>query len=164
MPTIPLLVIQPKAYNIAQVEPNTHLPLYSIGLSAVISMLLGLINIGSSVAFNAIVSLVVAAYFGSYMIPISIVIYKRVTGAHLQMGPWNMGRWGLAVNVFSMAWLILTWLFSFFPIAVPVTPSSMNWSSTLWGALMIFGVAWYFAYQRKRFTGPAIFAGVVDKD
>jgi choline transport protein len=138
--------------------------LYSIGLSAVISMLLGLINIGSSVAFNAIVSLVVAAYFGSYMIPIGIVIYKRVTGAHLQMGPWNLGRWGLAVNVFSMAWLILTWLFSFFPIAVPVTLSSMNWSSTLWGALMFFGVAWYFAYQRKRFTGPAIFAGVVDKD
>ena len=145
------------AYHCAQVEPTTHLPLYSIGLSALISMLLGLINIGSSVAFNAIVSLVVAAYFGSYMVPISIVIYKRITGAPLQMGPWNLGKWGLPINIFSMVWLIITWMFSFFPIAVPVIPASMNWSSTLWGGLMGFGTIWYFAFQRKKFTGPAIF-------
>ena len=144
----------------SQVEPRTHLPLFSIGLSAFISMLLGLINIGSSVAFNAIVSLVVAAYFGSYMIPISIVIYKRLTHAPLQMGPWNLGKWGLAINLFSMLWLILTWLFSFFPIAIPVTPETMNWSSTLWGSLMTFGIIWYFVFQRKRFTGPAIFSDV----
>ena len=120
-------------------------------------MLLGLINIGSSVAFNAIVSLVVSAYFGSYMIPIAIVIYKRITHQPLQMGPWNLGKWGLAVNLFSMVWLSITWFFAFFPIAVPVVPSTMNWSSTLWGCLMIFGITWYFAYQRKRFNGPAIF-------
>lgn len=85
-----------------QVDKRTHLPLNSILLSAVISMLLGLINIGSSVAFNAIVSLVVAAYFGSYMIPLAIVIYKRIRKEPLEMGPWNMGRWGLAVNLFAM--------------------------------------------------------------
>jgi choline transport protein len=122
-------------------------------------MLLGLINIGSSVAFNAIVSLVVAAYFGSYMIPLSIVIYKRITHVPLQMGPWNLGKWGLAINLFSMLWLILTWLFSFFPIGLPVTPENMNWSSVLWGALMTLGITWYFAFQRKRFTGPDIFGG-----
>ena len=117
-------------------------------------MLLGLINIGSSVAFNAIVSLVVAAYFGSYMIPLVIVIIKRIKKQPLQMGPWNMGKWGLAVNIFSMIWLIITWTFSFFPIAVPVVPETMNWSSTLWGGLMSFGLIWYFAVQRKVFTGP----------
>ncbi len=126
-------------------------------------MLLGLINIGSAVAFNAIVSLVVAAYFGSYMIPISIVIYKRVKGLPLQMGPWNLGKWGLAINCLSMVWLIITWLFSFFPIGLPVTPVNMNWSSTLYGFLMGFGIIWYFAFQRKKFTGPAIFSGEVSK-
>ncbi len=148
-----------RADDVDQVEPRTHLPLYSIGLSAFISMLLGLINIGSSVAFNAIVSLVVAAYFGSYMIPIVIVIIKRLKGQPLQMGPWNMGKWGLAVNIFSMVWLTITWTFSFFPIAVPVTPETMNWSSTLWGGLMFFGLAWYFTIQRKRFTGPNLLNG-----
>lgn len=122
-------------------------------------MLLGLINIGSSVAFNAIVSLVAAAFFGSYIIPISMVAYRRAKGIPLELGPWNMGRLGLAVNLFSLVWLIITWIFSFFPIAIPVTPSTMNWSSVLWGFVMIFGILWYFARQRHHFTGPTIISG-----
>lgn len=52
---------------------------------------------------------------------------------------------------------MITWTFSFFPIAVPVTPESMNWSSTLWGGIMLFGLVWYWAVQRKVFRGPAAF-------
>ena len=44
------------------VHKGTHLPLWSIALSAVISLLLSLINIGSSVAFNALVSLTVSSH------------------------------------------------------------------------------------------------------
>ncbi len=140
----------------AKVEPRTKLPIYSIVLSAVISMLLGLINIGSSVAFNAIVSLVIAAYFGSYFIPISIVAYRRLKGAPLELGPWNLGRLGLPTNILALVWIIITWTFSFFPIAVPVTSETMNWSSVLWAFVMGFGISWYFVYQRHKFTGPTI--------
>lgn len=128
-------------------------------------MLLGLINIGSSVAFNAIVSLVVAAYFGSYVIPISMVAYRRFRGIPIKMGPWNLGRFGLMTNIVAIVWIIITWTFSFFPIAVPVTPSIMNWSSVLWGFLMSFGILWYIVYQRHKFTGPTIiFGGSPDTD
>jgi choline transport protein len=126
-------------------------------------MLLGLINIGSSVAFNAIVSMVVATYFGSYFIPISMVAYRRIKGMPLELGPWNLGRLGLFANIVALIWIIVTWTFSFFPIAVPVTPQTMNWSSVLWGAVMIFGISWYFAYQRRRFTGPTVISGRFDK-
>lgn len=119
-------------------------------------MLLGLINIGSSVAFNAIVSLVVAAYFGSYFIPISMVAYRRLKGVPPELGPWNMGRLGLPTNILALVWIIITWTFSFFPIAVPVTNETMNWSSALWGFIMGFGILWYVVYQRHRFTGPTI--------
>ena len=119
-------------------------------------MLLGLINIGSSVAFNAIVSLVIAAYFGSYAIPISMVAYRRIKGIPTKMGPWSLGRFGLVVNIVALVWIVITWTASFFPIALPVTPSNMNWSSVLWGFMMIFGTLWYFAYQRYRFTGPTV--------
>jgi choline transport protein len=119
-------------------------------------MLLGLINIGSNVAFNAIVSLVIAAYFGSYLAPIAIIAYRRLTGIPLKMGPWNLGpRLGLATNLFALVWLIITLVFSFFPIAVPVTPETMNWSCVLWGGMMTFGVVWYAAFQRHKFTGPS---------
>lgn len=124
-------------------------------------MLLGLINIGSSVAFNAIVSLVIAAYFGSYFIPISLVAYRRLKGIPLEMGPWNLGRYGLAINIVALVWIIITCIFSFFPIAVPVAPETMNWSSALWGFMMAFGILWYLVYQRHKFTGPTVISGVL---
>lgn len=119
-------------------------------------MLLGLINIGSSVAFNAIVSLVAAAFFGSYFIPISILAYRRLQQVPLELGPWNLGRFGLFVNIFALVWISICFTFSFFPIAVPVTPETMNWSCVLWGGIMIFGVAWYAAFQRHHFEGPTV--------
>ena len=128
-------------------------------------MLLGLINIGSSVAFNVLVSFVIAAYFGSYVIPISMVAYRRSRGIPIKMGPWNLGRFGLTTNIVAIVWIIITWTFSFFPIAVPVNPSTMNWSSVLWGSMMSFGIFWYIVYQRHKFTGPTIiFGGSPDTD
>ena len=146
-----------------KVEPRSKLPINSIIVSAIISMILALINIGSSVAFNAIVSLVIAAVFGSYFIPISMVAYRRLKGIPLGLGPWNMGRWGLPVNMFALLWIMITWTFSFFPIAVPVTNETMNWSSVLWAFMMGFGVLWYWAYQRHKFTGPSILSERFDK-
>lgn len=137
-------------------EPRTNLPVAAIVLSGFISVLLGLINIGSSVAFNAIVSLVAAAFFGSYFIPIAILVYRRVQHIPFDLGPWNLGRFGLAINIFSLLWLVICFTFSFFPIAVPVNPMTMNWSCVLWGGMMIFGVLWYAAFQRHRFTGPTV--------
>lgn len=126
-------------------------------------MLLSLINIGSDVAFNAIVSLVVAAYFGSYFMAIIALAYRRFRGDHLPLGPWNLGKAGLPINIFACIWLALLWVFSFFPTAVvpAVTAETMNWSSTLWGGLMIFGLGWYAVYQRKHFTGPLSQTGMV---
>lgn len=127
-------------------------------------MLLSLINIGSYVAFNAIVSLVIAGFFGSYFIPISMMAYKRINGLSLELGPWSMGRHlGLFTNVSALVWIIVTWIFSFFPIAVPVTLQSMNWSSVLWGVMMISGIALYFFYQRHKFTEPIIIYGGFNK-
>lgn len=119
-------------------------------------MLLGLINIGSSVAFNAIVSLVVAAYFGSYFIPISIAASRHFNGIPLALGPWNMGRLGLPTNILALVWIVNTWTITFFAIAVPVTNETMNWSSVLWAFIMGFGILWYFVFQRHKFTGPTI--------
>ena len=141
------------------VHQGTHLPIWSIVLSAVISLLLSLINIGSSVAFNAIVSLTIACYFGSYAIPIGLLAWKRATHQPLALGPWNLGRYGLATNIIALFWLTITWVFTFFPIGIPVTVSTMNWASTLWGGCMIIGLSWYFIRQRKVFVGPRVAVG-----
>jgi hypothetical protein len=127
-----------------------------------ISLLLSLINIGSSVAFNAIVSLTIACYFGSYAIPIALLAWRRATNRPIVLGPWHLGRYGLPVNIISLAWLTITWIFTFFPIAIPVSPMTMNWSCVLWGGAMIVGLGWYFLVQHKVFVGPRVQAGALN--
>ncbi|KAH0843808.1 hypothetical protein FOPE_09143 [Fonsecaea pedrosoi] len=63
----------PGSRFISQVNPRTRLPLYSVALSVLITLLLGLINNGSFAAFNAVASLVVSGYLGSYTLPITSV-------------------------------------------------------------------------------------------
>jgi amino acid transporter len=63
---------------ISKVDTKRKIPVNSIALSCVISCLLSLINIGSSTAFNAIISVNTAALMFTYTISISCVIYRKV--------------------------------------------------------------------------------------
>ena len=106
-------------------------------------------------AFNAIVSLVVAGYLSSYLIPIVIMIMKRLKKEPIHFGPWNLGRWGLAINVFAAAYTLLTVIFSFFPPAVPVTAETMNWSVVVYGGVIILGIIFYVVQGHKNYVGPS---------
>lgn len=128
--------------------------MWTIALTAVINALLALINIGSSVAFNAIVSLVVASYLSSYLIPIVIMIIKRLGNEPIHFGPWHLGRWGLPINVFAAAYTLMTVIFSFFPPALPVTAETMNWSCVVYGGVVILGIIFYAVRGHKNYVGP----------
>ncbi|KAJ6442481.1 putative monooxygenase [Purpureocillium lavendulum] len=62
---------------LARVHPKLGIPLNAVILSFAISILLSLINIGSTVAFNAIASLGTAALISSYIISIICIALKR---------------------------------------------------------------------------------------
>jgi choline transport protein len=153
----------PGSRYISRVEPRTKLPLYAVGLSVLITMLLGLINIGSAQAFNAVASLVVSGYLGSYTLPMILLLHKKIfnpTSVHY--GPWTLGRpLGIFCNVFGLLWIAIVMTFSFFPfVRTDLTLQTMNWSCLLWGGTMIIGVVSYFLYLRGRYNGPVIDNGV----
>ena len=147
----------PGSSYLARVEPRTQLPLFAIGTSVVITLLLGLINIGSSTAFNAVASLVIAGYLGSYILPITLLLNKRIRSpSEIVWGPFRLGRLGVPCNIFSLIWIVISMTFSFFPAIIPVTLETMNWSCLIWGGTMIIGVVYYFGYQRGRYNGPIV--------
>ena len=147
----------PFSSYLARVEPRTKLPLYAIGTSVVITLLLGLINIGSSAAFSAVASLVIAGYLGSYSIPIFLLLRNRIRDPKsIHYGPFRLGWLGIPCNIFSLIWIIIVAVFSFFPAGTPVTLQSMNWSCLIWSGTMLAGVAFYFLYQRGRYNGPIV--------
>ena len=135
---------------------TSALPLRSVGFCAITTGLICLINIGSSVAFNAIVSITIAGLFISYMLPIILLIIKRLKHEPVRMGPWTLGRAGLPINIIAVCFLTISVFFSFWPPVTPFTPSTMNWSCVVFGGVVIAGLIWYAVYGRKAYNGPII--------
>ena len=139
---------------LAKVEPRSALPLYSIGVTVVISLLLALINIGSTTAFSAIVSLSVASVLASYVVPISLILRRRIKKEPIRLGPWRLGRFGAIANVIGLIYATIAFFFSFWPPTKTVTAESMNWACLVWGFAMLFCAFWYLIRARHYYHGP----------
>ncbi|KAI9704508.1 MAG: hypothetical protein M1820_005582 [Bogoriella megaspora] len=66
---------------ISKVEKRTLVPVYAVGLTAIISAALQLIVLGSSVAFQDLVSMTIAGIYSSYLIVVTFLMARRCTGA-----------------------------------------------------------------------------------
>lgn len=127
----------------------------AVGFCTLVTAAICLINIGSTVAFNAIVSLTLAGLYISYLIPISLRIIHRLRKRDIKPGIWSMGpAAGLVINVFSVAYLTLATVFSFFPPGLPVGLLSMNWSCLVFGGGVLIGLVYYAVKGRKVYDGP----------
>jgi choline transport protein len=117
-------------------------------------MLLSLINLGSSVAFMQVVSLGVASMLTSYIISISCVALKRIRGEQLLPSKFDLGRWGLPVNIISVVFLAFLWVFCFFPVQPRPGVAEMNWAVLGYGSVIIFALVYYIFRGRHRYVGP----------
>lgn len=135
---------------------SSALPLNSVGFCASLTAIICLVNVGSTAAFNAIVSVTIAGLFTSYMIPIILMILKRLRNEEVRMGPWSLGKFGLAVNCYSVVFLLISIIFSFFPAETPIEPVTMNWSCLMFGTMTIIGLVWFGLFGRKVYNGPII--------
>ena len=137
-----------------QVESRSALPLYSIAVTVTISLLLALINIGSSTAFSAIISLSVMSVLASYMLPIILILRRRYVKEPIRYGPWKLGRWGALANVVGLVYACIAFFFSFWPQIAKVDAVSMNWACLVWGFAMLFCAFWYIVRARHYYHGP----------
>jgi choline transport protein len=118
------------------------------------SVLFSLINIGSTVAFNQILSLGLAALLSSYLISISCIALRRIRGQLLLPRAYNLGKFGLPINLASIAFLALAFVMSFFPGMADPTTTTMNWSCLAYGSVLIIGLTYYVGWARKVYVGP----------
>lgn len=123
-------------------------------VSLTVTSLLSLINIGSTAALNAILALTTCSLLASYMIVISCVLIKRMRGRPLPDSHFSLGRWGIPVNILALCYLAPVFVFSFFPAATPVTPSTMNWAIVMFTGIMGFATIYYVAVGHKHYVPP----------
>lgn len=133
-----------------------HVPIRAVLVSMTITCLVSLINIGSSAALNAIVSLGVVALMSSYYITIACLVWRRLKGAPLPSRRWSLGKYGLATNIASLLFLTPIFFFAFWPLSTPVQPSSMNWAVVMYGGIVIWSLVYYSIWGRHSYIGPVI--------
>lgn len=142
---------------IAHVHPRLHLPVNAIALSCAITSLLALINIGSNVAFNAIISLNLVSLMLTYCTSIGCVLVRRVRHPELlPRSSWSLGRWGIPINAGGMTYALFAFFWSFWPNATPVEATSFNWAVVMFVTLATVSLGYYAIKGRRVFTGPVV--------
>jgi choline transport protein len=158
-----------------KVEPRSTLPLIAIALTATITFLLSFIGLGSTVAFNDVVSLSINGLYTSYLLGNGLLLYRRMTGSilpynaedrslrntieadQLTWGPWHIPEpFGTVINCVGCAYMVIMLFFSFWPVTMETTPESMNYSVLMTGVVVIFSFVYYFAWGNKDYKGPLV--------
>ncbi|KAL8919649.1 MAG: hypothetical protein Q9208_006681 [Pyrenodesmia sp. 3 TL-2023] len=146
----------PFSKYLRRVKPGWNIPLNALWVSLGFGIIIALINLGSSVALNAIVSLTISALISSYILSIGCLISKRLRGEPMPASKFSLGKWGMAINVTAMLFLIPFFIFCFFPIATPVDPTTMNWAVAMFGGITIFATIYYVTYAKNIYRPPVM--------
>lgn len=141
---------------LSHVAPGWNIPLRAVCLTVFITALLSLINLGSSVALNAINSLGGVSFLFSYVITLVCLIWRRTRAAPLPERRWSLGKYGLAINVAALAFLIPTLFFYCWPLAQPVTALNLNWSSVAFCCVLLAAMIYYVIKARHEYVGPVM--------
>ncbi|KAJ7161161.1 amino acid transporter [Mycena filopes] len=130
------------------------IPLNAILLSTAIQVLLALIYLGSSAAFNAFVGVAVMCLGTSYAMPVAISLLngrKDMTDS-----PFPLGRLGAPLNAIAVVWAAFEMVLFSMPAVLPVTPTSMNYASVVFVAFALMSAVWYLISGRYHYKGPVV--------
>ena len=161
--------------TLARVHTKSKVPYWAVIATAALPCLLALINLGSHVAINALLSLSISSLYASYLAAASLLLYRRCTksfktndgmelpelantsGGELVWGPWHIpGMLGIVNNAFACVYLIVILFFSFWPPGVNPEPNDMNWSILVTGCVVILSVVYYLAWGKREYHGPVV--------
>ncbi|KAI4283150.1 MAG: hypothetical protein L6R38_002373 [Xanthoria sp. 2 TBL-2021] len=146
----------PFSKHLRRVRPGWNIPLNALWVSFGFGILIALINLGSSVALNAIVSLTISALISSYIVSIGCLVSKRLRGESLPPSRFSLGKYGLAINIIALVFLCPLFIFCFFPTATPVDKETMNWAVAMFGGITVFASLWYVLAAKAIYRPPVL--------
>ena len=142
---------------LSRMEQKRHVPFNAVYATSFWACVLCLINLGSTFAFNIIISLSLLALMSTYMLSIGCLLLKRIRHEPLPPARWSLGRWGLPINAFAFFFAAFAIVMSCFPGTLPVDTSSANWAPAVWGGVIVISIISYVVHGRRHFTPPVMF-------
>jgi choline transport protein len=101
-----------------------------------------------------VLSLGAISLYISYIIPVAMIIIRKLEGRHPAYGPFKLGHWGIPINLFAVVYATFIVVFASFPVVLPVTAQSMDYAAPVWFAVLLFALGDWFFSGRRRFTVP----------
>ena len=84
-----------------------------IPVTYMFTILMSLINIGSTVAFNAVLSLIVVALMATYAFSIGCILLRRIQGEPFKPARWGLDRAGMPINTVALIYTLWALFWSF---------------------------------------------------
>ncbi|KAI9346206.1 APC amino acid permease [Obelidium mucronatum] len=141
----------------SKMNPKLQVPVSAVWLIIVISVLMGLLNLASATAVNAIFSLATVAMDWSYAITIIYKIYYCHIKKTIEFvpGPFTMGpTLGLIVNSIAVLWTAFVSGILVLPTYLPLTVDTMNYSGPIAATVMLLSMTWFYVDANKWYKGP----------
>lgn len=140
----------------AKVHPKLDLPLNALYLTVSLVIIFGCIFLGSSSAFNAIISASVVALGVSYGIPIAINCLRGRNMLPESRAFKLKGPIGWILNLIGLAYVTVTSVLFLFPPALPATGSNMNYCVVVFFIILVISIIQWFVDGKKNYSGPRI--------
>ncbi|TFY77230.1 hypothetical protein EWM64_g6782 [Hericium alpestre] len=135
---------------------SESLPVNAFLLSTTVQVLLGLIYLGSSTAFNAFVGVPVICLGASYAMPVAVSLARGRRDLIACDAPFKLGRWGVPINVVAVLWIAFAIVLFCMPAVIPVTRQTMNYASVVFIGFAAFSAVWYVVNGRYYYDGPPL--------
>ncbi|KAL2007412.1 hypothetical protein VTN00DRAFT_8850 [Thermoascus crustaceus] len=136
---------------LSKITPSLDVPLVAHSVSCFIVGLLGLLYLGSSTAFNSMVTACIVLLYVSYSIPIICLLIRGRN--NIPHGPFWMGWVGTICNYVVLAWTLFTTVMYSFPSVMPAEASTMNYVSAVYGVVVAIILVDWFVRGRRSYRG-----------
>jgi len=127
---------------LAKVQPGLDVPFNAHLTSCIIVSVLGCLYVGSTTAFNSMVTACIVLLYISYSIPVVCLLLKGRD--NIKHGPFWMGRIGFVSNCVLLIWTAFTLVMYSFPSLRPVSPGNMNYVCAVYGAVLFIVLGYWW--------------------
>ncbi|OCB89270.1 amino acid transporter [Sanghuangporus baumii] len=127
-------------------------PYIGVWTSVLIGCVISCAYIGSSIAFNAILSSAAVAVMLSYLQPIIIRVFWPLSLK--ERGPFTLGSWSWSINFLSFLFTVFVCVLFILPTAHPTNAQNMNYAIVAIGGLLVITTSMWVFWGRSRFIGP----------
>ncbi|PCG90914.1 Amino acid/polyamine transporter I [Penicillium occitanis (nom. inval.)] len=133
-----------------KVNSTTGTPLYAVWFSVFWCIAINLIGLGSYTAILGVFNITAIALDWSYIIP----VVCKLLWNRFEPGPWHMGKYSTAVNLWAVIWTVFASVIFFFPTSRPVDGETMNYAIVFMAFILLCAMVYWYVRGKKFYVGP----------